>query len=81
METPILRADLQSAKKSRCIQAMVDEIRRSVLEEAQEGTNTKIGFRTEAHLEEILARVRTMFPDCTITVEENEGTVILVDWS
>jgi hypothetical protein len=78
MDTPITRAELQSAKKNQMIEIMVVKIRRSVLEEAQEG-NTKVQFRVEAHVEEVLERVRKIFPDCTVTCVE-EG-VILVDWS
>ena len=78
MDTPITRAQLQSARKTQMIETMIVKIRRSVLEEAQEG-NKKVQFRVEAHVEEVLERVRTIFPDCAVTRVE-EG-VILVDWS
>ena len=78
MDTPILRAQLQSAKKTQMIETMIVRIRRSVVEEAQEG-NTKVQFRIEAHVEEVLERVRVIFPDCKVAHVE-EG-LILVDWS
>ncbi len=78
MDTPITRAQLQSAQKNLATETMIVKIRRTVLEEAQEGRGPVI-FRVDSHFQEVLERVRTIFPDCTVIPQDD--TFILVDWS
>ena len=78
MDTPITRAELQSARKTWHIEFMLSKARALVIDVAREGTDTKTSFRPASHVQEILENVRKTFPDCKVT--EDDG-VILVDWS